>query len=99
MTETGASAFFGTAVQALLVSERIDTVLVLGATTSGCVRASVVDSVQHGFPTFVVTDCCADRAAGPHEASLFDMTAKYADACTAEEVVSYFEGLPGTVAG
>jgi nicotinamidase-related amidase len=99
VTKTGASAFFGTAVHALLVSERIDTVLVLGATTSGCVRASVVDSVQHGFPTFVVTDCCADRAAGPHEANLFDMTAKYADACTAEEVVSRFQDLPQTVAG
>ena len=99
VTKTGASAFFGTAVHALLVGERIDTVLVLGATTSGCVRASVVDSVQHGFPTFVVTDCCADRAAGPHEANLFDMTAKYADACTAGEVVSYFDGLPRTVAG
>lgn len=99
VTKTGASAFFGTAVHAMLVSRRIDTVVVLGATTSGCVRASVVDSVQHGFPTFVVPDCCADRAAGPHEANVFDMTAKYADACTAEEVVSHFDGLPGTVAG
>jgi maleamate amidohydrolase len=95
----GASAFFGTPLQAMLVAQRIDTVLVLGATTSGCVRASVVDSVQHGFPTFVVTDCCTDRSAGPHEANLFDMTAKYADACTAEEVVKHFERLPRPVAG
>ena len=94
----GPSAFFGTSLHAMLVAERVDTVLVLGATTSGCVRASVVDSVQHGFPTFVVTDCCADRAAGPHEANLFDMTAKYADACTAEEVVTRFEGLPRAAA-
>jgi maleamate amidohydrolase len=94
VTKTGASAFFGTALQALLVARGVDTVLVVGATTSGCVRASVVDSVQHGFPTFVVPDCCADRASGPHEANLFDMTAKYADPLTAEEVVSYFEGLP-----
>jgi maleamate amidohydrolase len=99
VTKTGASAFFGTALHSLLVGRRIDTVLVVGATTSGCVRASVVDSVQHGFPTFVVPDCCADRAAGPHEANLFDMTAKYADACTAEEVVSHFEGLAPTTAG
>jgi len=99
VTKTGASAFFGTAAHALLVGHCIDTVLVLGATTSRCVRASVVDSVQHGFPTFVVSDCCADRSAGPHEANLFDMTAKYADACTAEEVMRYFEGLSRTVAG
>lgn len=99
VTKTGASAFFGTPVHSLFVGRCIDTAIVLGCTTSGCVRASVVDSVQHGFPTFVVTDCCADRAAGPHEANLFDMTAKYADACTAAEVVSYFGRLPDTVAG
>jgi nicotinamidase-related amidase len=99
VAKTGASAFFGTPVHAMLAAQHVDTVLVLGATTSGCVRASVVDSVQHGFPTFVVTDCCADRSAGPHEANLFDMTAKYADACTAEEVVSHFERLPRPVGG
>jgi maleamate amidohydrolase len=90
----GASAFFGTSLHAMLASRRIDTVLALGATTSGCVRASVVDAVQHGYDTFVVTDCCADRAVGPHEANLFDMTAKYADAITADEVRAYLEGLP-----
>jgi maleamate amidohydrolase len=99
VAKTGASAFFGTPVHAMLTAQRVDTVLVLGATTSGCVRASVVDSVQHGFPTFVVTDCCADRSPGPHEANLFDMTAKYADACTAEEVVSHFERLARPVGG
>jgi maleamate amidohydrolase len=60
------------------------------------VRASVVDAVQHGYDTFVVTDCCADRAVGPHEANLFDMTAKYADAITADEVRGYLEELPQT---
>jgi nicotinamidase-related amidase len=99
VAKVGASAFFGTPVHAMLVTAGVDTVLVLGTTTSGCVRASVVDSVQHGFPTFLVTDCCADRSAGPHEANLFDMTAKYADGCTAEEVVRYLEGLPGPAAG
>jgi len=93
VAKSGASAFFGTSLCALLVAHRADSVLVLGATTSGCVRASVVDSVQHGFPTFVVTDCCADRSPGPHQANLFDMTAKYADPLTAKEVVSYLEGL------
>ena len=92
--KTGASAFFGTSLHAVLTAARIDTVLVLGATTSGCVRASVVDAVQHGYDTFVVTDCCADRAPGPHQASLFDMAAKYADGMTAEEVGAYLEDLP-----
>lgn len=95
----GASAFFGTPVLALLVGRHVDTVFVLGATTSGCVRASVVDAVQHGFPTFVVQDCCADRSLGPHQANLFDMTAKYADGTTSEEVVRYLNGLPRTPAG
>ncbi len=90
----GASAFFGTSLHAMLTSRRIDTVLTLGASTSGCVRASVVDAVQHGYDTFVVTDCCADRAVGPHEANLFDMTAKYADAMTAEDVMGYLDELP-----
>lgn len=99
IAKSGASAFFGTPLHALLVANRADTVLVLGATTSGCVRASVVDCVQHGFPTFVVTDCCADRASGPHEANVFDMTAKYADPITSEEVIGYFEGLSGAATG
>jgi len=89
----GASAFFGTPLQSLLVAQHIDTVLVMGATTSGCVRATVVDSVQHGFATFVVTDCCADRSPGPHESNMFDMTAKYADPVNSEEVVRYLQRL------
>ncbi len=99
VTKTGASAFFGTPVSAMLVAAGVDTVLVLGATTSGCVRASVVDSVQSGFPTFVVTDCCADRASGPHEANLFDMTAKYADPCTSEEVVNHLRRAARSAGG
>ena len=95
VTKAGASAFFGTPVTSMLVASGIDTVLVTGATTSGCVRASVVDAVQHGFATFVVTDCVADRAVAPHEANLFDMTAKYADPLTLEEVVGYLKQLPG----
>jgi maleamate amidohydrolase len=93
VVKTGASAFFGTALRSLLVAARIDSVVVMGATTSGCVRSTVVDAVQCGFPTFVVTDCCVDRAPGPHEANLFDMTAKYADALTAEEVAGHLQRL------
>jgi maleamate amidohydrolase len=99
LAKTGASAFFGTPLASLLVSAGIDSVIVLGATTSGCVRASVVDSVQHGFATFVVPDCCVDRAPGPHAANLFDMTAKYADALSAGEVIGHLERLEQTVAG
>lgn len=92
VVKTGASAFFGTPLQSMLAGMGIDTVLVAGATTSGCVRATVVDGVQAGYSTFVIRDCVFDRAAGPHEASLFDMAAKYADAVTAQEVIGYFEG-------
>lgn len=85
----GASAFFGTHLTALLTAHHVDTVVVTGATTSGCVRASVVDAVQSGFQVIVIRDGVGDRAAGPHEASLFDMAAKYADVAFAGEVTDY----------
>jgi maleamate amidohydrolase len=75
----GASAFFETPLASWLRFRRVDTLLVAGCTTSGCVRASVVDSLQHNFRTVVLTDCVGDRAMGPHEANLFDMGQKYAD--------------------
>ena len=74
-----ASAFFGTELLGWLIKQGVDTVLVTGCTTSGCVRASVVDSLSFNFLTVVVTDCVGDRAIAPHEASLFDMGQKYAD--------------------
>jgi maleamate amidohydrolase len=82
-----ASAFFGTELLGWLVKHGVDTVLVTGCTTSGCVRASVVDSLSYNFLTIVVTDCVGDRAIAPHEANLFDMGQKYADLMTCEEVV------------
>lgn len=88
----GPSAFFGTDVASLLVARRVDTVVVAGATTSGCVRASVVDAMQHGFHTLVPRECVGDRAAAPHEANLFDMAAKYADVVSAQEVIDYLHG-------
>src|SRR5690606_30287392 len=66
VVKTGASAFFGTDLAGHLTSLRTDTVIVTGATTSGCVRATVVDAVQHGFPVLVPADCVADRARAPH---------------------------------
>ncbi|MCW2572200.1 MAG: isochorismatase hydrolase [Frankiales bacterium] len=85
----GASAFFGTGLAALLAGCGVDTVIVCGATTSGCVRASVVDAVQGGYDVLVPRECVADRAQGPHEASLFDMQAKYADVIAVEEAARY----------
>lgn len=89
----GASAFFGTHPASQLAAEKVDTVIVTSATTSGCIRASVVDSLQCGYPTFVVRECVADRARGPHEANLFDMDSKYAEVVGLEEVVAYVDGL------
>ncbi len=74
-----ASAFFGTDLAGWLAGRRVDTLLVAGCTTSGCVRATVIDSCSHNFNTIVVRDCVGDRALGPHEANLFDMQQKYAD--------------------
>lgn len=103
VVKTGASAFFGTNLAAHLAALRADTVVVTGATTSGCVRATVVDAVQHGYPTLVPRDCVADRAQGPHEASLFDIEQKYGDVVDSDDVAAYLGGLreavvsPGTV--
>ncbi len=77
-----ASAFFATGLADWLASHCVDTVLVAGCTTSGCVRATVVDACSHNFRTIVLTDCVGDRALGPHEANLFDMGQKYADLMT-----------------
>lgn len=94
IVKKAASAFFGTNLSAILTAEGTDTVIVCGATTSGCVRASVVDSMQYGFQTLVVRDCVGDRARGPHEANLFDMAAKYADVVDLAEALDYIAGLP-----
>jgi maleamate amidohydrolase len=82
----GASGFFGTGLAVWLTQKRADTVVVAGCTTSGCVRATVVDAMQHNFLTIVATDCVGDRALAPHEANLFDMGQKYADLMTREEI-------------
>ncbi len=89
ITKQYPSAFFGTSLAATLHWMKIDTLLLAGLTTSGCVRATCVDSISHGFVTVVVSDAVGDRAAGPHEANLFDMGAKYADLCTRSEAVAY----------
>ncbi|MDO9709827.1 isochorismatase family protein [Paracraurococcus lichenis] len=82
LRKRNASAFFGTELAGWLAMRRVDTVAVAGCTTSGCVRATVVDSLQHNFRTVCLTNCVGDRALGPHEANLFDMGQKYADLMT-----------------
>ncbi len=89
VTKQYPSAFFGTSLAATLTAMQIDTVLLSGLTTSGCVRATCVDSMSHGFITLVVGDACGDRADRPHQSNLFDMSAKYADLITIPEAADY----------
>ncbi|MGY3348668.1 N-carbamoylsarcosine amidohydrolase [Serratia marcescens] len=88
-----ASAFFGTALAPLLVAQGIDTLLMIGCSTSGCIRASAVDAVQHGFRAMVVRECVGDRHPGPHEANLFDIDSKYGDVVHKQEALDYLNRL------
>jgi maleamate amidohydrolase len=83
------SAFFGTSLAATLTSLGIDTLLITGLTTSGCIRASCVDCCSHGFIPIVVREAVGDRHPAPHEANLFDMNAKYADVVGLDEAIDY----------
>ena len=87
--KTQPSAFFSTGLAGWFVSKGVDTVIVTGCTTSGCVRASVVDSMSYNYRTIVASDGVGDRAMGPHEANLFDMGQKYADLLTCDEIVAH----------
>lgn len=93
VTKKGASAFAGTTLQALLTGAGVDTVVVTGATTSGCVRATVVDAVQAGFTVLVPADCCADRAQAPHDANLYDISQKYGDVTDAADIAAWLAAL------
>lgn len=88
-----ASCFFGTDLAARLVSRRVDTLIITGCTTSGCVRATAVDACSFGFHTIVVEEAVGDRAALPHAASLFDIDAKYGDVVGLDETLAYLSGL------
>lgn len=87
------SAFFGTSLASTLTALSVDSVLLTGLTTSGCIRASCVDAMSHGFRTAVVADACGDRHAAPHDANLFDMNAKYADVVREGEAVAFLQSL------
>lgn len=93
------SAFFGTHLASFLVGARADTVIVTGSTTSGCVRATVVDSDSYRFKTIVPLEAVFDRAETPHRVNLFDMAMKYADVLPVREVEAWLEGQVDREAG
>ena len=86
-----ASAFFETNLSSLFTFHRVDTVIVTGGSTSGCVRATVVDSLSRSFRTVVPEECVADKHESPHFANLYDMALKYADILPVAEVVAFLE--------
>jgi maleamate amidohydrolase len=90
--KTSASAFFETGLAAWLRLRGVDTAVVVGCTTSGCVRATVVDAMQHNFRTVLIEDCVGDRAQAPHDANLFDMRQKYADVMRRDAFLSQLQG-------
>ncbi|GLZ06282.1 N-carbamoylsarcosine amidase [Actinomadura sp. NBRC 104412] len=89
-----ASAFFGTSLSSTLAAARIDTLVICGVSTSGCVRATAVDAISHGYVPIVVRQAVGDRDPRPHEANLFDLQAKYAEVRDEAEVVERLKGPP-----
>jgi maleamate amidohydrolase len=93
VTKQYASGFFGTSLASTMNSKRIDTAIITGVSTSGCVRATALDALQHGFVPLVVRDAVGDRHPGPHEANLFDLQAKYADVISEDQCLEYLRSL------
>jgi maleamate amidohydrolase len=91
------SAFFGTGLAEVLHADGIDTLLITGYSTSGCVRASALDAMQYGFVPLVVREACADRHPAPHEANLFDLQAKYAEVISEAEALAVIGAPTGRV--
>lgn len=90
-SKIGPSIFFKTPLTTYLARLRIDTVLITGCTTSGCIRASVIDSFSHGYRTSVIAECCGDQGEGPHNDNLRDVGRRYCDIITSADAVAYFE--------
>ncbi len=88
------SAFYGTPLQSYLIHLQCDSVIVTGTTTSGCVRATVVDAFSANYHIVLVEDGCADRSQASHAVNLCDINAKYADVLPSQEVIDYIRGLP-----
>ena len=93
LAKTKASAFFHTPLTAYLIKQGVDTAMVCGVSTSGCVRASAVDAHSHGFATFVIDDCCFDRSNFAHCANLFDLQAKYAAVVSLDELAALMQPM------
>jgi maleamate amidohydrolase len=93
-----ASAFYGTTLASFLAAEGCDSLIVAGASTSGCVRATAVDALQHGYRPIVPREAVGDRNQAAHEANLYDIDAKYGDVVSVDEVVAHLEELAGTLA-
>ncbi len=96
LQKTKASAFFGTPLEIYLNKLCADCLIVTGCTTSGCVRASVVDGFSYGYPIFLVEDCCFDRSRFSHLVNLFEMNVKYANVVASDEIIEYLQGLGKT---
>jgi maleamate amidohydrolase len=88
------SCFFGTTLASTLFGMRIDTTVLIGCSTSGCVRATAIDAIQYGFRVIVPRECVGDRHEGPHEANLFDINAKYGDVISKTETIAAFQSRP-----
>ena len=88
-----ASAFFGTSLTETLNAEGVDTLIITGVSTSGCIRATCIDAISSGFIPIVVSDACGDRHQAPHDANLFDMNAKYGDVVNEDAVINYLKDL------
>lgn len=94
LTKKYPSAFFASPLSAMLTTRGVDTVLIAGVSTSGCVRATAVDACSSGFRPMVVREAVGDRHSGPHEANLFDINAKYGDVVGEAEALGYLAELP-----
>jgi len=89
--KTGPSVFFQTAVVQYFIKERVDTIFVAGCTTSGCVRASVIDAFSYGYRVMIPEPCCGDMDEGPHRDNMRDVGRRYADILGMDETLDYFE--------
>ena len=92
------SAFSGTGYAAWLAQRAVETLVIVGCTTSGCVRATALDSMSHGFRPIVLEDCVGDRAIGPHEANLFDIAQKYGDVISSAAFFAMAAEMEGAAA-
>ena len=92
-TKGAPSIFFGTPLLTFLTRQQIDTTILCGCTTSGCIRASIIDSFSYGYRTLVVEDCVGDQAEGPHHDNLRDVGRRYADIMTLDSIISALQQL------